>query len=535
MNANTQIAGRMLTWAAAQHRDRNALIVRGRCYSFLEVEARSNRLANALINLNLKPGERFAVLLGNSVHCVDSIFGAEKAALTYLPLNARHTVHEHVDILNDAEVAAVLIGPQFASVGAQLAVKVPSLRHVIALDWAAAGTTDYEDLVSAAADTAPAIDVSADHLIRIAYTSGTTGKPKGVAYTLERWLARLTNHFMAMEYPLGHDDAMLHVGPLTHAAGIHLLPCYLRGACNVIEDKFDAEVALRTIEQHRITQLMLVPTMLTRLLDVMDSGVKADTSSLRIIHYGTAPTSAKLLKRAIAAFGPILRQQYGMTEAVQPLAVLYPDDHVMGGVIQERRLGSCGRPTVNVSIEVHDREGKSLPAGEIGEITIAHRGVGEVRFWRRPELLAESVRRGWYYTGDLGHFDEDGYLYIVGRSKDMIISGGFNVYAREVEDALAAHDSVVEVAVLGLPDAEWGEQVAAFVVLRSDAAVTKEALLQHCGELIAGYKKPRVVDFVDTLPRNASGKVTKNVLKEAFFARSGPASSIATADEVPSK
>ena len=140
MNANTQIAGRMLTWAAAQHRDRNALIVRGRCYSFLEVEARSNRLANALINLNLKPGERFAVLLGNSVHCVDSIFGAEKAALTYLPLNARHTVHEHVDILNDAEVAAVLIGPQFASVGAQLAVKVPSLRHVIALDWAAAGT-----------------------------------------------------------------------------------------------------------------------------------------------------------------------------------------------------------------------------------------------------------------------------------------------------------------------------------------------------------------------------------------------------------
>lgn len=530
MNTNKNVAGRMLTWAAAQHRERNALIVHGRSYSFVEVEARTNRLANALIALGLQPGERFAVLLGNSVHCVDSIFGAEKAALTYLPLNARHTLHEHADILNDAEVAAVLIGPQFAAVGAQLAARVPSLKHVIALDWSAAGTTDYDSLVRAAADTAPAIQVGADHLIRIAYTSGTTGKPKGVAYTLERWQARLTNHFMAMEYALGHDDAMLHVGPLTHAAGIHLLPCYLRGTCNVIEDKFDAEVALKAIEQHRITQLMLVPTMLSRLLDVMDSGAKADVSSLRIIHYGTAPTSAALLKRAIAVFGPILRQQYGMTEAVQPLAVLYPDDHVAGGVVQERRLSSCGRPTVNVNIEVRDREGKSLPPDEIGEIAIAHRGVGEVRFWRRPELLAESVRSGWYYTGDLGHFDEDGYLYIVGRSKDMIISGGFNVYAREVEDALAAHGSVAEAAVLGLPDAEWGEKVAAFVVLRHGAAVTKEALLQHCGERIAGYKKPRVVDFVDALPRNASGKVTKNVLKDAFLSRTGPGSAPTTTD-----
>lgn len=521
MNPKNQIAGRMLTWAAAQHRERSALIVHGRRYSFVEVEARTNRLANALIALGLKPGARLAALLGNSVHSVDSIFGAEKAALTYVPLNARHTLHEHAEILNDAEAEVVLIGPQFSSVGAQLAARVPSLKHIIALNWSAPGVTDYDKLVSAAGETPPAIQIGPDHLVRIAYTSGTTGKPKGVAYTHERWLERLTNHFIAMEYELGHNDAMLHVGPLTHAAGIHLLPCYLRGACNVIQDKFDAEGALKAIEKHRITQLMLVPTMLTRLLDLMDSGVTANVSSLRIIHYGTAPTSASLIKRAIATFGPILRQQYGMTEAVQPLAVLYPDDHVADGVVQERRLGSCGRPTVNVRIEVHDREGKVLPSGEIGEIAIAHSGVGEVRFWRRPELLTESVRGGWYYTGDLGHFDEDGYLYIVGRSKDMIISGGFNVYAREVEDAMTAHGSVAEAAVLGLPDVEWGEKVAAFVVLRPGTNASKDELLHHCGELIAGYKKPRLIDFVDSLPRNAAGKVTKNVLKEAYLSRTG--------------
>jgi long-chain acyl-CoA synthetase len=520
---STQIAGRMISWASAQHASRTALVFQGRNITFNEVERRSNRLANALISLGLKPGERIAALLANSEETVDSFFGAEKAALTYVPLNARHTLHEQVDILNDCEAAVVIVGPEFRDVGARLAARlpsarVPSLRHVVALGWSAPGTIEYETLVRTASETAPAIEVGPDHLIRLAYTSGTTGKPKGVAYSLARWQARLTNHFDAMEYRLGPDDAMLHVGPLTHAAGVHLLPCYLSGARNVIEDKFDVEAVLALIEQYRITQIMLVPTMLNRLVDAVEGGAKADLSSLRRIHYGTAPTPPALIKRAIAAFGPILRQQYGMTEAAQPLTVLYPDDHVAGDEVQEQRLLSCGRPTANVHIVIRDTSGAALPPDEIGEITIEYRGIGEVQFWRRPELLAESVRDGWYYTGDLGYFDKDGFLYIVGRNKDMIISGGFNVYAREVEDALVSHGAVSEAAVLGLPDSEWGETVAAFVVTRTGTTTTAEELQRHCAERIASYKKPRLVEFVDALPRNGAGKVTKNTLRDIYLA-----------------
>ena len=520
---NTQIAGRMISWASAQHADRTALVFRGRKVSFDEVERRSNRLANALISLGLKPGDRIAALLANSEETVDSFFGAEKAALTYVPLNARHTVHEHVEILNDAEAAIVIVGPEFRDVGAQLAARapsarVPSLRHVVALGWSAPGTIEYETLVRTASETAPAIEVGPEHLVRLAYTSGTTGRPKGVAYSLARWQTRLTNHFHAMEYPLGQHDAMLHVGPLTHAAGVHLLPCYLRGASNVIEDRFDAETVLALIEQYRITQIMVVPTMLTRLLEAVEGGAKADLSSLRRIHYGTAPTPPALIKRAIAAFGPILRQQYGMTEAAQPLTVLYPHDHLVDGVVQEHRLLSCGRPTANVHIVVRNPAGAALPPKETGEITIEYRGIGEVQFWRRPELLAETVRDGWYYTGDLGYMDQAGFLYIVGRNKDMIISGGFNVYAREVEDALISHHAVSEAAVLGLPDAEWGETVAAFVVTRTGTTTTPEELQRHCAERIAAYKKPRLVQFVDALPRNGAGKVTKNTLRDTYLA-----------------
>lgn len=515
------IAGRLVSWAAAQHGARPALVFGDRVFSHTEIDQRSNRLAQALIALGLAPGERLAVLLENSVESLDSVFGAEKAALACVALNARHTLAEHLEILADAQAAAVLVGPQFAQLAAAFAAErgraLPDLRMVLGLgidaEGATAGVTDLAAACAAAPAVAPAIEIGPGHLMRIAYTSGTTGRPKGVAYTLERWQARLHNHFLAMEYGLGVDDAMLHVGPLTHAAGVYLFPCFLRGALNVVHDRFDPAAVLDAIARHRIGHLMLVPTMMSRLVEAIEAGAPCDLSSLRRVHYGTAPTPPALIRRALKAFGPILRQQYGMTEAVQPLAVLYPHEHVGS---DDGPIASCGRPTANVRIALRDAEGREVPRGEVGEITIAHEGIGQVEFWRRPALMAEAVRDGWFHTGDLGRFDADGYLYIVGRSRDMIISGGFNVYAREVEDALAAHPAVQECAVIGLPDPEWGETVAAVVVLRSGAEADERALQSHCVARIAGYKKPRRVAFADALPRNGAGKVVKTGLARLF-------------------
>jgi len=515
------IAGRLISWAAAQHGERPSLVFRDRSFSHLDIEASSNRFAQALVALGLQPGERFAVLLENSPESLDSLFGAEKAALTYVALNARHTLAEHLDILADAQASAVLVGPQFADLAGALAAaaghRLPELRHVLGVGASAAGVVDFAAACTAAPDHAPAIDIGPGHLVRIAYTSGTTGKPKGVAYTLERMQARLANHFLAMEYGLSVDDAMLHVGPLTHAAGVYLFPCFLRGARNIILDRFDPASLLAAIEQHRITHLMLVPTMMNRLVDAIEQGAQGDWSSLVRIHYGTAPTPVPLIRRAMHIFGPILRQQYGMTEAVQPLAVLYPHDHVGDSDdAADDPIGSCGKPTANVRIVLRDANGQAVPPGEVGEVTLAHEGAAEVMLWRRPQAMAEAVRDGWYYSGDLGRFDRHGFLHIVGRNKDMIISGGFNVYAREVEDALAAHPGVLESAVLGLPDPEWGEVVAAAVVLRAGTSEDAAALQAFCAERIAGYKKPRRVVFVKTLPRNLAGKVLKGELLQHF-------------------
>ncbi|MBE7416424.1 MAG: AMP-binding protein [Ideonella sp.] len=517
------IAGRLIGWAAAQHGALPSLVFGERSFSHLEVDARSNRFAQALIALGLAPGERFAVLLENSPESLDSQFGAEKAALTYVALNARHALAEHLDILADAQASAVLVGPQFDELARAFAAaagrRLPALRHVLGIGLHESGVLEFAAACATAPEQTPAIHIGPDHLVRIAYTSGTTGKPKGVAYTLERLTARLNNHFLAMEYGLSVDDAMLHVGPLTHAAGVYLFPCFLRGARNVIQDRFDPASLLAAIERHRITHLMLVPTMMSRLVEAIEGGARGDWSSLKRVHYGTAPTPVALIRRAMKIFGPILRQQYGMTEAVQPLTVLYPHEHVGDSEdAADDPIGSCGRPTANVRIVLRDAQGREVPQGEVGEVTLAREGAAEVMLWRRPETMAEAVRDGWYYSGDLGRFDRHGYLHIVGRNKDMIISGGFNVYAREVEDALTAHPAVQESAVLGLPDAQWGEVVAAVVVLRQGCQASAEALQAHCAARIAGYKKPRRIVFVGELPRNLAGKVLKGELRACFGA-----------------
>ncbi len=396
-----------------------------------------------------------------------------------------------------------------------LRAELPGLTVVISAGLPVEGALGYEALIAAAGeDSPPGLSIGPDHIIRFAYTSGTTGRPKGVIYTHARWYQRLLNHFLAMEYALGPEDAMIHVGPLTHAAGVHLLPCYLRGARNIIHARFDAEAVLADIARHRASHIMVVPTMLERLIEAARAG-RHDTLSLARIHYGTAPTRPETIRAALEVFGPVLRQQYGMTEVIQPISVLYPDDLARAAAAGDAAvLSSCGRVALSQAVRICDDSGAPLPVGEVGEIAIAHQGAARVAFWRPRAAEEAAIRDGWFYTGDLGRFDARGFLTIVGRKKDMIVSGGFNVYAVEVENALASHPEVAEVAVLGLPDAQWGEVVTACVVRTPGSAVSGEVLAAHAARSIAGYKKPHRFFFPDALPRNATGKVVKARLRE---------------------
>ncbi|MDN2566714.1 AMP-binding protein [Aquibium sp. A9E412] len=513
------IAGDELTWAARQFAGRVALQFGERHYGYGELEAQSNRLANALMALGLEPGARVAVLLNNCIESVETVFGVTKAALTYVALNARHTVAEHADILRDAGATLVIAGPEFQEVAEAAVRRAPSVRHLVGLGWRAPGAASYAELLDSVSPAPPRVAVDDAQITRIVYTSGTTGKPKGIAYSHARARHRLDNFFAALEYRLGVEDSMIHVGPLTHAAGNYMIPYYLRGARNIILPRFDPQLLQQTIERERVTHLLLVPTMIVRLLDdIAEHGMRHDLSSLTCINYGTASTPVHVLRRAIETFGPVFRQHLGMSECPQPLTILYPHEHVLDGAPHEvRRLASCGRPTMNVSISIRGRDDAPLPPGETGEIAVEARGVAAVEYWNRPDLLAETVREGWFYTGDVGWQDEDGFLYIVGRNKDMIISGGFNVYAREVEDALLQNPELADAAVIGAPDAEWGEVIVAAVVARPGRRPTPESVIDACRDHIAGYKKPRRIVFVEALPRNVAGKVNKAELKAALL------------------
>jgi long-chain acyl-CoA synthetase len=481
---------------------------------FRELDRRSNRLANALAALSPGTGQRVSVLLGNRAEYVEIDFAIAKAGKVRSPINPRLVAREREWILSDTAADTLIFEASFAPFVDSVAGRLPELKHLIAVGGDFPGAHAYERLLEDGSDRAPGIDVDPDAPSFILYTSGTTGRPKGATSTVAGRLAATTN-MLSDELDARKGDAMAHLGAMAHGSGSKVLAYYLRGARNVPVPKFDPEAFLRQMVDQRLTGTFLVPTMIAMLVDAA-GGRPVPDNPLRTVSYGGAPITAPALESAIEVFGNVFTQVYGSCEAPHPALVLPPEAHLVDAD-HRSQLTSVGREVTNVQIRLADAEGNPVEPGEKGEMWI--RGGNVMRgYWDNQEATDAVLADGWYRSGDVAWQDEDGLFYIVDRARDMIISGGLNIYPAEIEGVISEHPAVREVAVVGVPDDRWGEAVKAFVVARDGIDLDEDTIVSLCREGLAGYKKPRYVEFVDDLPKGSTGKILKRELVSAEWA-----------------
>jgi len=510
------IAGSLLTWPVKRWPDKVALICKEERLSFAEVNERINRLADGLRSLGLRKPKRIGVLLPNSPRYVEVRFALQKAGLTLVRLNVRQSAEDHAFILDHSRAHALIYDDEFRPVVRKLKKAVPRIKFWIGAPQGQNGDYSYEKLLQSSSVLELEVEIKGDDIERINYTSGTTGRPKGVISTFAAGLARLRNDFFNEEILITHQDIYLAVAPLTHAAGVVLIPYYLKGATTVILPSFDPAQVLESIERERVTVTLLVPTMIIRLIE-HPAVRNYDLKSLKRIFYGTSPMPVEKLKKAIEIFGNIFRQNYGLTEATQPILYLSPEDHVLSGPDRVvARLGAAGREALGVEVRVVGEIGQPIRPGEIGEIIVRGDSIMQ-GYLRQPKATAKALRGGWLWTGDMATIDEEGFVFIVDRKSDMIISGGFNIYPKEIEEVIHSYPGVREVAVIGVPDDLWGESVKAVVVPKDGVSLTEKEIIDFCRQKMASYKKPRSVYFVRDLPKNSQGKIVKRELKAQYW------------------
>ncbi len=476
-----------------------------------ELASRSERLARQLVSDGLQSGERIAFLDKNSLRFFEIFFGALQAGGVVVGVNFRLAAPEVEYIVNDAKVNFLFVGREFYSLVESIEASLPAARTIIAID----GDHDRWPSLDAwvrgkSTDALPVPDPDSDVLQL--YTSGTTGRPKGAYVSNRAWHAFAESACSGWAR-LGPDDTQLICMPLCHIAGINsALIGFLQGAANVVtRDVIPAEI-LDIIEKERITTTLLAPAIIQSLL-VAAEGKAADYSSIRTLSYGAAPIAPSVLDAARELFQCDFVHLYGLTECLGAATWLAAEDHDPA----RGKLRSCGLPYQGAEIRIVDENRVCLGADEVGEIEV--RAPWLMRgYWNLPEATGAALKDGWLSTGDAGYLDDEGYLYIHDRVKDMIVTGGENVYPAEVENAVFGHPAVADVAVIGVPDDRWGEAVKAIVVCKAGANVSADEIVAWARERIAGFKLPKSVDFVDVLPRNASGKVLRRELREPFWA-----------------
>lgn len=492
-------------------------------WTWSEANRRINSLGNGLAKLGLRKGDRIGVLSQPTHQYAEIYFAAAKMGFVVVPLNWGLVTREIEFMLRDVEARALLVEDAGSATAAPALANLPELAHVIGIGPRHAFPYDYEDLVATADESEPEVDVDETELYAIRFTSGTTGLPKGCPFSHRQVLQRSV-YFLA-QIPHSHHDVALMVSPLYVGVGSSMLISYtMVGSGMVIHRRFDPEQVLTAIERERITTFVTaVPSLIDRLRE-HPTFQDRDLSSLRVVGYGGALFPLPMLRKAMEAFPCEFFGVYGQLESGGFTTYLLPEDHRLDGVTaeekarKERRLSSCGREALQADVRIVGEDGHELPRGEVGELVIRSPGM-VTEYWNRPGEIDKSLRRGWFHTGDGAWMDEDGYIYIADRIKDMVRTGGMNVYSAEVENVLREHPAVLDAAVVGLPDARWGEAVTAFVVIRPGQNCSREDLIDYCRTRLAAYKVPKHVEYLSALPMNSTGKVLKRELKEQYLSR----------------
>lgn len=473
----------------------------------------ANRFANILRGLGAAPGDRVGLLLGNGLWSIPIDFACLKAGVARVPLNARLSADEHASMLAETDVRLLVHGPELAERAAELASRIDGLRLACLGPAERPGDVDLLDAMKDASGDDPHVPVGPDDVMLVLYTSGTTGALKAAQHTQSSFAAVTANILANLVSPR-RDDVMLHAASLIHASGTFVLPYWLRGGTAAVLTGFDPGEYLQAIGRYRATAINMVPTMLAMLFATGEAE-RADITGLETVVYGASPMPRAVIDQAMDAWGPRFTQYYGQTEAPLCVSVLTKEDHTDPD--RDTLLGSCGHPAVDADVMLAGDDGVAVPPGEIGEIRVRAPFV-MAGYYNAPELNAETMTAdGWIRTRDLARFDDRGYLHLVDRSSDMIVTGGYNVYPREVEDVLMTHPAVAECAVVAAPDPTWVESVTAFVAFKPGHQAGEEELRQAVRSRLAGYKVPKAVHVVAAIPKSAVGKLLRRELRDPLW------------------
>ncbi len=505
--------GMLMRKCVGMYRENAAVICEGRVGTYGELYERACRLAQALAGRGIVPGDRVALLADNCFEMAEIKVALALGGFVSAPLYVQNTADANRYLLELIGARALIVQSHHLEVLAPALDGLDGLDEVIVMGGGDGGH-DYEQLLAAASDADLLVPVAAEDVHQIRFSAGTTGKSKGIAHTTAGWLAM--GNEIALAIPrLGEDDRYLGAGPLTHAAGLPFWPVLAAGGALVVVPAFDPAKVLELIERERCTVTVLVPTMIQMLLDHPDAKTR-DCSSMRAVLYGAAPITERTLREALAMWGNVMYQLYGQSEAL-PATVLTPHHHRPDGDERERRwLRSAGRATPNVVVSILDEDGKELPTGQVGEVAVLSPGsMSEI--WADPQATDERVLAdGRVLSRDLGYLDEDGFLYLTDRKEDMIISGGFNIWPIELENALVEHPAVHSAAVVGIPHPKWGETAVAAVILRPGEQASEEDLIAWTRERLGSVRKVTGVRFVETLPTSGVGKVLRREVRQLW-------------------